>query len=88
MLARRGVADTVFTAKVGNRKARLVLFQDRDNLSFGKLATLHALVLKLCQNELQTGLNRGGKVRRDECEFCEAGKPFGKWTFNGAAGSN
>ena len=66
LLVDAGVADTVFTAKVGNRKARLVLFQDRDNLFFGKSATLHALVLKLGQNELQTGLNLGGKVTCDK----------------------
>ena len=39
-----------------------MLFQDRDDLFFGKSVTLHALILKLGQNELQTGLNRGGKV--------------------------
>jgi hypothetical protein len=52
----------VFTAKVGNRKARLVLFQDRYDLLCGKPTTLHVLILKLVQRELQTGLDRGGKV--------------------------
>ncbi|WP_175422610.1 MULTISPECIES: hypothetical protein [Bradyrhizobium] len=40
----------------------LVLLQDPDNLLFRKAATLHALVLVVGQNELQTGLSPGGKV--------------------------
>ena len=55
----------MFAAKVGNRNAHLVLFPDRDNLFFRKSATLPALVLKLGQHELQTGLNRGGRVTTD-----------------------
>ena len=61
-----GVADAVFTAKVSLRKASPVLLQDGYDLLFGKPATLHVLVLQLGQNELQTGLNCGGKVSRSE----------------------
>jgi hypothetical protein len=39
-----------------------VLLQDGYDLLFRKPTTLHVLVLKLGQNELQTGLNPGGKV--------------------------
>ena len=49
-------------AKVNHRKARPALLQDGYDLLFKKPTTLHALVLKLGQNELQTGLKRGGKV--------------------------
>ena len=57
-----GVADAAFTAKVSNRKPCFVLLQDGYDLLFRKPTMLHVLVLKLGQNELQTGLNRGGKV--------------------------
>jgi hypothetical protein len=39
-----------------------MLLQDGYDLLFRKPTTLHVLVLKLGQNELQTGLNPGGKV--------------------------
>ena len=52
----------MFAAKVGNRKACLVLLQDGYELLGGRPTTLHVLVLKLGQNDLQTGLSRGGKV--------------------------
>jgi len=57
-----GVTDAVLAAKVSHRKACLVLLQDGYDLLFRKPTTLHVLVLKLGQNELQTGLNPGGKV--------------------------
>ncbi len=50
----------------GGRQACLVLLQDGYDLLFRKPTTLHVLVLKLGQNELQTGLNCGGKVKRHE----------------------
>nr|WP_157158492.1 recombinase family protein [Bradyrhizobium sp. WSM1253] len=40
-----------------------MLLQDPDDLLFRKAAALHALVLVVGQNELQTGLNPRGKVR-------------------------
>ena len=39
-----------------------MLLQDGYDLLFRKPTTLHVLVLKMGQTELQTGLNRGGKV--------------------------
>src|SRR5437868_3963633 len=50
-------------AQVGNRDAGLVLLQNSDDLLFRKAAALHALVLVVGQNELQTGLSPWGKVR-------------------------
>ncbi|WP_225174768.1 MULTISPECIES: hypothetical protein, partial [unclassified Bradyrhizobium] len=51
----------------------LVLLQDPDNLLFRKAATLHALVLVVGQNELQTGLSPGGKVSaKRRIRFCAA----------------
>ena len=51
----------VFTEKVSQRKARLMLLQDGDDLLFGKPTTRHVLVLKLGKNKLQAGFNRGGR---------------------------
>jgi len=46
------------------RDAGLVLLQNPDDLLFRKAAALHALVLVLGQNELQSGLTPGGKVTK------------------------
>src|SRR5437764_1501771 len=59
-----GVADAVLAAQIGDRNAGLVLLQYPDDLFFRKAAALHALVLVLGQNELQTGLSPRGKVNR------------------------
>src|SRR5947199_6108449 len=56
------VADAVLAAQIGDRNAGLVLLQYPDDLLFRKAAALHALVLVLGQNELQTGLSPRGKV--------------------------
>jgi hypothetical protein len=40
-----------------------MLLQYPDDLFFRKAIALHALVLKMGQNELQTGLAQRGKVR-------------------------
>jgi hypothetical protein len=63
-----GITDTVLAAKVSDRDACLVLLQDADDLFFRKSTALHILVLRLSQNELQTGLSRGGKVRTIEAQ--------------------
>jgi hypothetical protein len=46
-----------------------VLLQDGYDLLFRKPTTLHVLVLKLGQNELQTGLNPWGKVTSSALEM-------------------
>ena len=60
-----GVADAMLAAQFGNLNADLMLLQNPDDLLFRKAATLHALVLVVGQNELQTGLSRRGKVTSD-----------------------
>ena len=50
-----GVDGPAFSGKGRYRKARLLLFPDRDHLSFRKPDTPDVLVLKLGQNERQTG---------------------------------
>ena len=57
-----GVTDPVLAAKVSHADPGRVLLQYPDNLLFTETAALHALVLMLGQNELQTGLGRRGKV--------------------------
>ena len=57
-----GIADAVLAAQLRHRRPGRVLLQDGNDLFFGKTATLHALVLKLGQNELQAGLSPGGNV--------------------------
>ena len=52
----------MLAAQIGDRHAGLMLLQDPDDLLFRKAAALHALVLVVGQNELQTGLNPRGKV--------------------------
>ena len=49
-----GVADAMLAAQIGDRNAGLVLLQNPDDLLFRKATALHALVLVLGQNELQT----------------------------------
>lgn len=51
-------------AEIGDRNPRFVLLQNPDDLFFRKPLALHALVLGLGQNELQTGLSSRGKVTR------------------------
>jgi hypothetical protein len=53
----------MLAAQIGDRHAGLMLLQDPDDLLFRKAAALHALVLVVGQNELQTGLNPRGKVK-------------------------
>jgi hypothetical protein len=57
-----GVADAMLAAKIGDRHAGLMLLQNPDDLFLRKAAALHALVLVVGQNELQTGLSPRGKV--------------------------
>jgi hypothetical protein len=57
-----GVADAMLAAKIGDRNAGLMLLQNSDDLLFRKAIALHALVLVLGQNELQTGLSPRGNV--------------------------
>ena len=57
-----GVADAMLAAQIGDRNAGLVLLQNPDDLLFRKAVALHALVLVLGQNELQTGLSPRGNV--------------------------
>jgi len=52
----------VLATQIGDRNAGLVLLQNPDNLLFRKVVALHALVLVMGQNELQTGLSPWGKV--------------------------
>jgi hypothetical protein len=58
-----GVADPVLAAQLRNRNASLMLLQNPDDLLFGKATAFHALVLKLGQNEFQTGLGQRGNVK-------------------------
>jgi hypothetical protein len=53
----------MLAAQIGNRNAGLMLLQNPDDLLFRKPAALHALVLVVGQNELQTGLSPWGKVK-------------------------
>ncbi|MET4324050.1 hypothetical protein ABIC02_007842, partial [Bradyrhizobium sp. RT5a] len=57
-----GIAVTMLSAEIGDRNPRFVLLQNPDDLFFRKPLALHALVLGLGQNELQTGLSPRGKV--------------------------
>src|SRR5262245_17394450 len=52
----------MLAAQIGDGNAGLMLLQDSDDLLFRKAASLHALVLVLGQNELQTGVSPRGKV--------------------------
>src|SRR5262245_23402591 len=56
----------MLAAQIGDGNAGLMLLQDSDDLLFRKAASLHALVLVLGQNELQTGLSPRGKVTLEE----------------------
>src|ERR1700682_1953998 len=58
-----GVADAMLAAQIGDRNAGLVLLQNPDDLLFRETIALHALVLKMGQSELQTGLRPRGKVK-------------------------
>ncbi|MHC2575425.1 hypothetical protein ACVI1J_002923 [Bradyrhizobium diazoefficiens] len=53
----------MLAAQIGDRHAGLMLLQNPDDLLFRKAAALHALVLVVGQNELQTGSSPRGKVR-------------------------
>src|SRR3954464_6700016 len=62
----------MLAAEIGDRNPGLVLLQNPDDLFFCKPFALHALVLVLGQNELQTGLSPRGKVTRQKATRCRA----------------
>jgi hypothetical protein len=57
-----GIADAVLAAKLRNRRARFVLFENADNLFVRETVALHSLVLSMGQSLLQNGLFQRGKV--------------------------
>lgn len=57
-----GVADAVLAAKLRDRRAGFVFFQDADDLFVGETVALHSLVLSMGQSLLQNGLFQRGKV--------------------------
>ena len=78
-----GVADAMLAAQIGDRNAGLILLQNPDDLLFRKAAALHALVLVVGQNELQTGLSPWGKVTANlqaaSWMLCPAAQSSLKW---------
>ena len=58
----RGVTDPVLAAQAGDRNPGFMFLQNSDDLLFREAAALHILVLSMGQNELQSGLDRGGNV--------------------------
>src|SRR5262245_51925472 len=71
----------MLAAQIGDGNAGLMLLQDSDDLLFRKAASLHALVLVLGQNELQTGLSPRGKVNSDELATPFVLVPIIAWLF-------
>jgi hypothetical protein len=57
------IADTVLAAQIGHGNTNLMLFQDANNLVFGKSAAFHLWSFRLGQSLSQTGLGGGGNVR-------------------------
>lgn len=57
-------APAAMTLEQVGRAAGLVFLQNSDDLLFREAATFHVLVLSMGQNELQTGLDQRGKVKR------------------------
>ncbi|ERM01389.1 hypothetical protein Q644_21890 [Brucella intermedia 229E] len=59
-------ALTVPATKLRDRRARLVVLQNADDLFVCKTVAFHSLVLSMSQSLLQNGLfQRGGKVRQN-----------------------
>lgn len=57
------IADTLLAAQVGHGTPGLVLFQNADDLVFGKSAALHLWSSRLGQSLSGTGLAAGGSVK-------------------------
>jgi hypothetical protein len=56
------IADTVLAAQISHGNSGLTLFQNANNLVFGKSAALHLWSFRLGQSLSQTGLDAGGNV--------------------------
>ena len=56
------IADAVLAAQIGDGNTRLVLFQNADDLVFGKSAAFHLWSFRWGQSLPQTGLGAGGNV--------------------------
>lgn len=52
----------MLAAKICDRNTAFVFLQNPNDLLFSESTAFYILVLVLAQNELQTGLGRGGKV--------------------------
>lgn len=59
-----GIADAVLATKLRDRRARLVLLQNADDLFVCKTVALNSLVLSMGQSLLQNRLFQLDKVRR------------------------
>ncbi|OOC59569.1 hypothetical protein AS855_00030 [Brucella intermedia M86] len=58
-------ALTVPATKLRDRRARLVVLQNADDLFVCKTVAFHSLVLSMSQSLLQNGLFQRGKVRQN-----------------------